>query len=960
MTEITNEQFERYIQSVQNSMGLMDKIVRQYGNGNARGPSGLNEPRRKLERDLNASFTKVNNHMRGFGEGVRLLDTRTRELGSSFVDLTKRFAGGAIIGTVLDQMIRVGTHWVDHYRELVNVGQDFNGSMLQMARTAAQAGMPLADFANYVKKNSRIMATFGSKDVTQLAKSVRKASHQVGMYGYTIEGMNDVTATWLEMQRLQGAREIVNRAEASKSILTMAKNVTELSATFGTAREVIMEQMKQLASSSEVRIGMLTDSALQNNPVFQEALGAASAMQGKGGEMFRDLFQNMAAFGSAINSSTEKQLREAGLDGPVERMMQNYMAALRSQSVDGLSATRTAAEQIVKFVDQNAGQLRVMGQYNEGVRGIIAMADDLRGINWEERARQETITKRYNSLTDKLLSLDDKLNDLKGRFLDGLLSGLEAFGHQIDEFRKSESWELLQFSLFKLGKAAGGIAMNLLAALANVNPNDVQNFIQGVATVGRLFVGLGEMMVKFLSAGEQLGEAIGSVIPGLGKFAGGIAGLIAAFAVLKMVPTMLMKFAGNLMGTRVGSMRVNAGVVTVNGRPVGGAGGGVGGGSGGRGGWRGRLAGAARGGGKVAAVAGLAALLFGGLGYAVAGGDPAPSTAETPGDAKAAAMADPDWAEFKRLMGENNDMTEQQLSVMKDSRQTALANFAKGGYNQVAVLPNGQIVPINNNAPDIRLTPPGERKKPEEPKKPQQEPPKGGGWLLPALGGAAVLGGGAYGISKLMKSGSGGMNAAVGAAMLRRGGVGGALKGAGGLLGRAVGPLGLLLEGASYFGDRDFTLKNVGKSALRLGGGALGGLAGSLAGPLGTAAGGIGGYMAGDKLANWLLGEDDVRGKKPVVAGGSNLQTPGQRATVSSPGDIPAAQLQRTAVALEQGLSSPEVAGSMLANDQEMLKKLQTLISQNEGVLDKLERNLRNQVQTFRVLKDMKDQAQRQ
>lgn len=89
-----------------------------------------------------------------------------------------------------------------------------------------------------------------------------------------------------------------------------------------------------------------------------------------------------------------------------------------------------------------------------------------------------------------------------------------------------------------------------------------------------------------------------------------------------------------------------------------------------------------------------------------------------------------------------------------------------------------------------------------------------------------------------------------------------ATRGAGSLIkGLARGGLGIgaILESIDYFtGDKDLSFKNLAKSGLALGGGAIGGILGSAAGPVGTVAGGAGGYMAGKALGDWLLGPDDI------------------------------------------------------------------------------------------------------
>ena len=131
-------------------------------------------------------------------------------------------------------------------------------------------------------------------------------------------------------------------------------------------------------------------------------------------------------------------------------------------------------------------------------------------------------------------------------------------------------------------------------------------------------------------------------------------------------------------------------------------------------------------------------------------------------------------------------------------------------------------------------------------------------------GSMALKGGAGKGLLSMLKGSAGGIAEGAGKGIL-----GGLLKGGGKGLLRGLGGKGLLIGGAleslSYLsGEKSLSLKNLAKTGLSLGGGALGGLLGSAAGPLGTFAGGTGGYMAGDWLGKKLFGADDVpKGAKP-------------------------------------------------------------------------------------------------
>lgn len=125
-------------------------------------------------------------------------------------------------------------------------------------------------------------------------------------------------------------------------------------------------------------------------------------------------------------------------------------------------------------------------------------------------------------------------------------------------------------------------------------------------------------------------------------------------------------------------------------------------------------------------------------------------------------------------------------------------------------------------------------------------------------GGGVGGGKGLRGAASRMRGGAGRLGRAFRGGTRGLGGLG---KGAAGLLGRAAPFLGVGLEGLDYAtGDKSMSWRNLAKSGLSLGGGALGALgAGAVSGGLGSVAGGIGGYAGGKALGDWMLGPDDKR-----------------------------------------------------------------------------------------------------
>lgn len=144
---------------------------------------------------------------------------------------------------------------------------------------------------------------------------------------------------------------------------------------------------------------------------------------------------------------------------------------------------------------------------------------------------------------------------------------------------------------------------------------------------------------------------------------------------------------------------------------------------------------------------------------------------------------------------------------------------------------------------------------------------EGLGSALALLGGAALVMNPKAAINAVKSMGGKGAAGAAagageGAAAGAAGAAGAGLKGLAGAAGKSLlrgGIVGAGIESLGYiFGDKQLTGKNLAKSALTVGGGALGGLVGSALGPLGTIVGGGVGAAGGQKLADWLLGPDDV------------------------------------------------------------------------------------------------------
>jgi hypothetical protein len=606
MSDITSQQFDEYIRQMRETVGLLDKLSRQNEktaraaaktppqktpNKTPQQPQSqmgskvlpdLTKERQLLRKDMALDRKNRSESTRNFARDVgmtatglsssfKMLDSDVRGLGRSFVDLTKRFAGLAAVGFVLESMIDLGTHWVSNYREMINVGQSFNGSVISMAREAAQAGLPLQQFSEFVKKNSRIMATFGARDVSQLAKRVRETTHQVGMYGYSVEGMNELTATWLDMQRLQGNRWAAVSSTSSRSIENFAQEITKLSGATGKSRDEILANARQLAQSGEITAAVLANPELKNNPLMEQSLAWIGSMGEQAQNLFGEVFGKAALNAGRINESeTIKLMNSIGIGGPFASAMQQYQQLLKA----GIATAedRERVEDVFSdSVERAGGVISTLITDNPALGQLTQAKADIDSRRSEAGREALANAKQMDEITKFLLTIRSKLDIIKGRFLDGVLSGLQHFVGVLAKMEGDGTLAWFGDTAEKVGKQLGKVLGDMVKFMATDEfAVAVTSTIRGIVALGGVMLTLTSWALKIVEGFQSIGKAISTEHGGLLGALMTLTAYIAGRAFLSRL------FSG------VSNMNVAATSVFVNGRLVGGGVMATGGGGGGK------------------------------------------------------------------------------------------------------------------------------------------------------------------------------------------------------------------------------------------------------------------------------------------------------------------------------------------------------------------------------------------
>lgn len=413
-----------------------------------------------------------------------------------------------------------------------------------------------------------------------LMKSVRQQTEATGMYGFTMEGLNKVTGEYLENQRLYGNKAAATNSRTIKSSIEFAKQVTAMAGATGRSREQIIEStnaaMREVAMISRT-VGMSSDQIQSFSDSALQASVILAGLPGVAGETFGTFFNQTAGYGTAIFADATTTFIEGGLG-----QMVGAMDSLANSTINGAGdvegATWGMIEDFKGQVEANQQSLQIQAMAgNDASKKILQMYGEVRLLTRAQYEAKKKEAEETKSLTAFLASAGNIFKRLFSGLLTGLFSKFADIESGMESLVESDSFKALEERFTGFGKTLGEM-------FEKIGPDDITNFANGVEAIARTLFALGGFILTFAGLVTKGISALQSVF-------GGTVGTILGVGAALMLPTLIKGLFGaivnNIVGSRVGAMRVVADQVYVNG----GAGMGLGGG-GGRGGRLGARAGA--------------------------------------------------------------------------------------------------------------------------------------------------------------------------------------------------------------------------------------------------------------------------------------------------------------------------------------------------------------------------------
>ena len=578
------EQFRDQLRSMVGPMGRFTVATEAAARASDRGRQASED---QLKSDFRKSkgwtdaLDKSQTSARNLSSGMGVLSGNLDAASDRLREFSNAVPGGALLGSIAAW----GKNTVDTWRQMTDVGQSFNGSIFSLAQAATEAGLPLSEFADAIKKNSKTVAVFGSRSVMGLMKSVRQQTEATGMYGFTIEGLNQVTGEYLENQRLYGNKAAATNSRTIKSSIEFAKQVTAMAGATGRSREEIMaatsSAMREVAMISRT-VGMSSDQIQSFSDSALQASVILSGLPGVAGETFGTFFNQTAGYGTAIFADATTTFIEGGLG-----QMVGAMDSLANSTINGAGdvegATWGMIEDFKGQVEANQQSLQIQAMAgNDASKKILQMYGEVRLLTRAQYEAKKKEAEETKSLTAFLASAGNMFKRLFSGLLTGLFSKFADIEAGMDSLVESDAFKALEERFTGFGKTLGEM-------FANIGPEEVKNFADGVEAVAR---GIFALAGFVLTLAGWVTKAITGFQNFFAVFTGGnkTLGTILGLGFAMLLPTLIKGIFGaivnNIVGSRVGAMRVVADQVYVNG------GAGMGMGGGGRGGRRGARAGA--------------------------------------------------------------------------------------------------------------------------------------------------------------------------------------------------------------------------------------------------------------------------------------------------------------------------------------------------------------------------------
>ena len=504
------------------------------------------------------------------------------KIGSSFMGLGKAaLRGSGSISDFTDNVFGLQTVGrsldtnIETFRQLSQVGANFGQSIVELRTAAADAQLPLDDFAQLVSQNADTLAalfgsaTTGARSIAGLSREARNLGiSRLAPLGITVDELNETLLLNLEQQRRFGILEGLSSTQQVNSAISFAEQLDRLAKLTGVQRDQLREAIESQKSNTRFQafLGGQTDETRQRLEAFTGVIRTRFPQLAEGIE---DLVsRNGVAVTEAAREIT--QFTSGGVRNVIEQLnsgalsAEEALIALRNIGVPAVERFRNVATTgLVPFVENLFTSFQDLSTTSLDLNKILA---EQQGGTTALVQNLTTFEQATKVLSSQFQSIETGLLQAFGPQLGGIIDGIQdLFGDSGKIAERLKDSPVLTASLiagaltgkFLFDKAgqiaiiAAGVRLGApgggLGALAGSLGKGAKGAIAlgGLATAG---VGVGMAAAGNTGAGAltaagggaltgaQIGLMFGPKGALVGGLIGGIGGLLSALVAGRDTP----------------------------------------------------------------------------------------------------------------------------------------------------------------------------------------------------------------------------------------------------------------------------------------------------------------------------------------------------------------------------------------------------------------------------------------
>lgn len=504
------------------------------------------------------------------------------KIGSSFMGLGKAaLRGSGSISDFTDNVFGLQTVGrsldtnIETFRQLSQVGANFGQSIIELRTAAADAQLPLDDFAQLVSQNADTLAalfgsaTTGARSIAGLSREARNLGiSRLAPLGITVDELNETLLLNLEQQRRFGILEGLSSTQQVNSAISFAEQLDRLAKLTGVQRDQLREAIESQKSNTRFQafLGGQTDETRQRLEAFTGVIRTRFPQLAEGIE---DLVsRNGVAVTEAAREIT--QFTSGGVRNVIEQLnsgalsAEEALIALRNIGVPAVERFRNVATTgLVPFVENLFTSFQDLSTTSLDLNKILA---EQQGGTTALVQNLTTFEQATKVLSSQFQSIETGLLQAFGPQLGGIIGGIQdLFGDSGKIAERLKDSPVLTASLiagaltgkFLFDKAgqiaiiAAGVRLGApgggLGALAGSLGKGAKGAIAlgGLATAG---VGVGMAAAGNTGAGAltaagggaltgaQIGLMFGPKGALVGGLIGGIGGLLSALVAGRDTP----------------------------------------------------------------------------------------------------------------------------------------------------------------------------------------------------------------------------------------------------------------------------------------------------------------------------------------------------------------------------------------------------------------------------------------